>query len=177
MSLTNSTSSAKTLPDIYPADVSSIVKAVWTLSSALKIVQRRSCRRGTDCLLYLRRSLSSYVARAAAGIDQIVDYGSENLKRIRLNFDKDGSMTSTKYGLRGFTLRGDIKEVSNVTSLLLFLETKSNVWVRRLEFLVYDNNRGLWLVLYHLLQRASYISLERQMRLKFSNLGNWRRIT
>lgn len=111
-SLYNHTYSPTSLPGVYPADVSGMIKAVWALSAALKTVQRRSCRRGTDCLLYLRRSLSAYVSRAATNVDHMVDMGSESLKGTRLHFGADGVLTSTKYGLRGFTFRGDIKEVS-----------------------------------------------------------------
>ncbi|GFT00079.1 g_PROTEIN_RECEP_F3_4 domain-containing protein [Nephila pilipes] len=94
-----------------PADVSSVVKAVWTLAASLKNVQKRSCRRGTDCLLYLRRSLSSYVARAATTLNHIVDAGTDSLKGMRLKFEEDGELASIRYGLRGFTEEGEIIEV------------------------------------------------------------------
>ncbi|XP_054721511.1 uncharacterized protein LOC129231254 [Uloborus diversus] len=97
--------------NISPSDVSATVKAIWTLAAALKSVQKRSCRRGTDCLLYLRRSLSSYVARAATGLDYMMDHGAESLKGERLKFKEDGSLISARYILRGFTPEGDMKEV------------------------------------------------------------------
>ncbi|KAF8766888.1 putative metabotropic glutamate receptor mgl-1 like protein [Argiope bruennichi] len=96
---------------IEPADVSSVVKAVWTLAASLKNVQKRSCRRGTDCLLYLRRSLSAYVSRAATTLNHVVDAGAENLKGMRLKFEEDGELASNRYGLRGFTEEGEIIDV------------------------------------------------------------------
>lgn len=94
------------------ADVSSMVKAVWTLAEALKIVQHRSCRRGTDCLLYLRRSLSSYVLKAAKSLDFVM--GSDSsiaLQGNRIQFREDGTLSSVKFSLKGFTRLGDIQEV------------------------------------------------------------------
>ncbi|CAL1267420.1 unnamed protein product [Larinioides sclopetarius] len=96
---------------IDPADVSSVVKAVWTLAASLKNVQKRSCRRGTDCLLYLRRSLSAYVGRAATALNHVVDAGAESLKGMRLKFEGDGELASIRYSLRGFTEDGEIIDV------------------------------------------------------------------
>ncbi|XP_071033769.1 metabotropic glutamate receptor 3 [Parasteatoda tepidariorum] len=94
-----------------PADVSSTVKAVWTLAAALKTVQKRSCRRGTDCLLYLRRTLSAYVARAAFNLDHVVQLDTESLKGTRLKFEASGTLASVHYALRGFANYGEVIDV------------------------------------------------------------------
>ncbi|XP_023220735.1 uncharacterized protein LOC111622554 [Centruroides sculpturatus] len=82
-------------------DVSNTVKAIWSLAAAMKNVQNRICRRGTDCLLYLRKSLSSYINRAIRNVGYTLHgTGASALDGNKLHFSKDGFLSTTRYVLR-----------------------------------------------------------------------------
>lgn len=92
--------------------VAAMIKAVWTLTTALRSVQKIQCGRGTDCLFASRKILSVSILESLRSLNhKMNDSGMSAMEGSRLQFTEDRHLATIRYSLKAVSTTGEVIEI------------------------------------------------------------------